>query len=166
LTAELTSLVDKKVGELSTRPAEDAWAACAAVWAHVFVLATPGWQRWPAVRRTVGDALLAAVDVATGEQGGAGDVVARLEAFDVEDDGSAEWQRVIDIISMLLSALTGDGAIACATTALTTYLEGTFNILANDLATRDGHPISQADASRRIPEDERWQRAVAFVSAL
>jgi hypothetical protein len=163
-----TSLVAKKVGELSTRPAGDTWAACAAVWAHVFVLAGPGWRRWPHVYRTAGDALAAALRTATGglDPDEAAGLVARLDEFDVEDDGSAQWQHVIDLISMLLGALSGEDAAACATTTLTTYLEGTFTVIANDLATRDGRPISQLQAADRVPEDERWQRAVALVDAL
>ena len=165
--AGFTSLVNQKVGELSTRSETDAWAACAAVWAHVFVLASPGWQRWPQLAGPLGKALLAAMGAVTGggEPVPAG-LIAHLEEFDVEDDGSAEWQYAIDVTAMLLSVLNGEGLVTCATTTLTTYLEGTFNVVANNVAAVAGHPISQLEASSRVPDDEIWRRAVRFVRAL
>jgi hypothetical protein len=33
--------------------------------------------------------------------------IAELNGFDIEDDGSAEWERVVEVISMLLVALEG-----------------------------------------------------------
>jgi hypothetical protein len=163
---DIPALVSEKVGELSTRPETDAWAACAAVWAHAFVLAGPGWRRWPHLERPTADALVTAILVTSRGGTAPPELIASLESFDVEDDGSAEWQYVIDTIAMLLPALTGEDLVSCATTTLTTYLEGTFNIVANQFATLNGRPISQLEASSRVPEDGAWRRAVALVKAL
>jgi hypothetical protein len=165
-SADVTSLVREKVAELSTRSEPDAWAACAAVWARAFVLATPGWRRWPDLGNLLGEALGTTLLVVPGATPAPPGLIERLESFDVEDDGSAEWQYAIDVAAMLLSALGGDPLPACATATLTTYLEGTFNVVANNLAMANGRPISQLEAVDRVPESDTWRRAVAFVQSL
>jgi hypothetical protein len=49
---------------------------------------------------------------------------------------------------------------------LTTYLEGTFTVLANDLAESGGRPISQVDAQERLALDERRRAAVDLVRSV
>ena len=163
---DTTTLVDEKVAELATRSEPDAWAACAAVWTRVFVLATPGWRRWPDLGNLIGEALATTLLVVPGALPVPPGLIGRLESFDIEDDGSAEWQYAIDVAAMLLSALGGDPLETCATTTLTTYLEGTFTVVANTLATTNGHPISHLEATNRVPESDTWRRAIAFVRAL
>jgi len=58
-------------------------------------------------------------------------LLSALEGFDIEDDGSAEWQYVVDLIVMISAALDGQDVSVCLQTALRSYLEGTFNVLAN-----------------------------------
>lgn len=160
------SLADELASELVTRSHSDAWAACASLWARVFVLAAPAWTRWPDLHATVAGALAAALDQVVGADPEVGCHLERLGAFDIEDDGSAEWQHAIDLVAMLLPALEGDDAGACVRTAVLTHLEGTFNTAANRMAITDGHPLSHTEATARITSDDQWRQAVTFVKGL
>lgn len=150
------------------RPTTDRWAACASLWARVYVLAARGWTRWPQVHARVRAALPVALDRSTrvGLPASHQQHVAELNDFAIEDDGSAEWERVIEIITMLVVALEGQHVDACVQAAIRTYLEGTFNIVANRMAVAAGGTISHADAKARMAHNETWQQAVAFVRSL
>jgi hypothetical protein len=165
---DIGSLVRAKTSELAKRSTTDRWAACASLWARVYVLANPGWTRWPHVHARVRAALPVALARCTGVGMPASHAqhIVELNSFEIEDDGSAEWQWVIDLLSMLLVALEGQHVDACVETAIRTYLEGTFNVVANQMAEGVGRPISQRDAEARMPRDETWQRTVAFVRSL
>jgi hypothetical protein len=167
-SVDISSLVKHKTGELVTRPPVAAWAACASIWAREYVLAAPGWLKWPDARATAGDALAVALARSAGADVSAtvADVAARLGAFDVEDDGSDEWQHVLDVVTMLAGALEDDDLETTVEATLTTYLEGTFTVLANNLAETDGRPISLVDAEERLAGDERWRAAVDLVRAV
>jgi len=67
---------------------------------------------------------------------------------------------------MLLGALHGDDVESCVRTSIQSYLEGTFSILANEMAKSDGRPISHADAEVRIADDKTWLRTLEFVRSL
>ena len=165
---DIGSLAEEKASELMGRGTVDAWAACASIWARVYVLATPGWVSWPAVHATVNAALPLALGRCAGVDlpASAEQTIARLGTFDVEDDGSAEWQYTIDIVTMLLDVLHGDDVDNCVRTSIRTYLEGTFNILANEMAASDGRPISHADTTARMANDKTWWHTVEFVRSL
>jgi hypothetical protein len=134
----------------------------------VFVLATAAWVKWPdllvaveqafpaALRRSVG--LDLHIDHAQQVEG--------LEGFDVGDDGSSEWQHAIDVTAMLLDALRGQDVAVCLRNALQGHLEGMFNVLSNEMSDAAGQPISQYEASLRVPEDWRWFQTVNFVKSL
>ena len=171
----ITDLVTSKANELLVRPSqEDAWAACASIWARLFTLAAPAWRRWPGFLSVVQEAMQAALQVSVSAQfaiGGAklplhGMLISRLEAFDIEDDGSAEWQFVIDLIAMLSIALDSRDPAECLRVTLHTYLEGMFNILSNKLAIADGRSISRVEARNRLAHDREWTRTVSFVTSL
>jgi hypothetical protein len=166
ISVDISSLVDDKASELLGRPAAHGWAACASVWARVYVLASPGWARWPHLHQPVTMALSAALARCTGLDPAVPPEVEELTDFELEDDGSPEWQYVLDIVTMVLTALEDDDLATCVSSTLTTYLEQSFTLLANDLAEQDGRPISQADADARLAVDDRWRQVVDFVHAL
>jgi len=86
--------------------------------------------------------------------------------FDLEDDGSADWQYLVDLIAMLLPAHDGRDALTCLRIALQTYLEGTYIVLANEESARLGRPISQTEAQATVQADASWRHAVAFAQSL
>ncbi|WP_410614371.1 hypothetical protein [Amycolatopsis sp. lyj-109] len=163
-SVDISSLVGKTTSGLATRPPADGWAACASIWARAYVQAGPGWVKWPHLRAAADAAFTTALARATGSADPADEDLARLGAFDVEDDGSPEWQHVLDLTTMLLAALEDDDLESTLHATVLTYLEGTFSTLANDHAG-DG-AINLPDAERALAADERWARAVAFVLAL
>lgn len=165
-SVDIGSLAASAAGGLATRPPADGWAACAAIWARVYVQAGPGWAKWPHLRTMVGAALTTALARCAGADVPGEEDMARLGAFDVEDDGSDEWQHVLDLTTMLLGALSDDDLESTLHSTVTTYLEGTFTVLANDLARVAGRPLGQPEAEQALAGDERWQRAAGFVRAL
>ncbi|QKV73935.1 hypothetical protein [Amycolatopsis sp. Hca4] len=165
-SVDISALAAEAAGALATRPPADGWVACASLWARVYVQAGPGWAKWPHLHMTVGGALTTALARASGAEVAAEEDVAGLSAFDVEDDGSDEWQHVLDLVTMLVAALSDDDLASTAHHTISTYLEGTFTVLANDLARDAGRPISQQDAEEGLSRDPRWQRAVGLVRTL
>jgi hypothetical protein len=160
-------MVDQKAGELAGRPPAEAWAALASLWARLFVLAGSGWSRWPALRASVEAGFVGALERArSGARSSAPALLGPLEAFSVEDDGTAEWQYAIDLVAMLADALRGTELDQCVRNALTWYLEGTFNILANELSDVRGRPVSQTEASAHVGQNDRWHRAVQRIASL
>jgi hypothetical protein len=89
-----------------------------------------------------------------------------LESFDIEDDGSQEWQNVVDLITMLLNVLNDEAPEASLRNARTTYLDGTFHAIANAAAASLDKPISRAEALRVVERDPTWRAAKEFVLAL
>ncbi len=92
MSTDIDRLVEVKVNELAERPAQEAWAALAALWARTFALGAAGWMRWPDARGEVERGLSAAFDrIITGSTSAASRALASdLNALDVEDDGSPE----------------------------------------------------------------------------
>jgi hypothetical protein len=115
----------------------------------------------------VHETLRAALDLAAGTPatGSLALVLHGLDALDIEDDGSAEWQYAIDLACDLLETLARGPRSPDVERTVGTYLEGEFNVAANVLADTSGHPVSHADAIRVLDTVE-WQGAVAFVSGL
>ncbi|MFJ7215539.1 hypothetical protein [Amycolatopsis sp. NPDC098790] len=165
-SVDIGSLVAEATSGLATRPPADGWAACASIWARVYVQAGPGWVKWPHLRTAADAAVTTALARATGSADPADEDLARLGAFDVEDDGSPEWQHVLDVTTMLLAALADDDLESTLHATVTTYLEGAFTMVANDHARAAGVPLRLPEAERALAADERWHRAVAFVRAL
>jgi hypothetical protein len=83
-----------------------------------------------------------------------------------EDDGSAEWGIALIFFEMAEWALDGTSAQLCLTKAAQVYLEEIFRGIAVELAASMGRPISLADARQRVPADQRWHGAVAFLETI
>jgi hypothetical protein len=167
-TVDIDSLINQKSYDLLTRSTSCAWAACAAIWARVFVLASPGWKRWPEFFGTVRDALSLAMLRCT-EHGAIAPpelLIAKLEGFSVEDDGSAEWQFVLDLVVMLSAALDGQDVSVCLQTSIRSYLEGMLNVLSNNYAVAAGGVIPHNIAMKQLAADPEWGRTVEFIKAL
>lgn len=95
-----------------------------------------------------------------------GPLSAALDGIAIEDDGSVEWNYMIDLIEMLSGAIKGQDASLCLETTLRVYLEGRFNLLARSYAIADGRPISYADAKQRAAGDVEWGKEVDFIKSL
>lgn len=89
-----------------------------------------------------------------------------FDAFDIEDDGSPEWNYMIDLIEMISAPISSKDVSMCLEIAVRVYLAGTFNMLARASAVVDGRPISYAEAESRLIGDPEWERSVNFVRAL
>jgi len=165
---DIDDLVDRKTHDLLTCSERCGWAACAAIWARVFVLASPGWKRWPEFFDTVRDAFSIAMLRCVGPSAISPPelLIAKLESFDIEDDGSAEWQFAVDLIEMISVTLDGKDVSTCLQSAIRSYLEGTLTVLRNDYAVSVGGIISNDIAMKRLAADPEWCRTVEFVAAL
>jgi hypothetical protein len=158
-------LVQRLAGESEQRH----WSACASLWGRAFAEARVAWDRWPeqyelglrglshAFARTIhglGEDCAAALETVRGRPV-------------PEDDGSAEWERALVFLAMVEWALDGSSAQQCLNKAAQAYLEGLFNIIANELAQATPiKVISHADAEQCVPGDQRWRDAVVFVAAI
>lgn len=168
ITVDIKQIVDQKKHDLLTRPDADAWNACAAVWARLFILAGPGWRKWPQylgpVREALSLALLRCVE--SDNVPSPGPLVQTLTDFDIEFDGSVEWRYVLDTLVVLTPVLEGKDVAACLQEALRSYLQGAKNILTNKYAAAAGHSISLPSAREQLAADPEWDRAVGFVMGL
>lgn len=167
-TPSIGGLVDQKSHDLLARSESYTWIACAMIWARVFVLGVSGWQRWPEyldlVQQAFPLAMLRSAEAGLSSPPEA--LLARLRDFNIEDDGSAEWQFVIDLIVMLTAALEGQDAAVVLRTTLRTYLEGMVNVLHNAYPEAAGGVISVAAARELLAADPEWARIVEFIRAL
>jgi hypothetical protein len=166
---DVRTLARERGGEIARRPSVESWGTVAVIWARLYVLAGPGWYRWPTFRPTVDAALTAALGAAA--DGGRShpqgrDLAAALEGFAIEDDGSDDWQHLIDVVAMLQEVLSGASVETCVEHAIVWYLEGESNVLSNELARSLGRPVSVPEAQTFREADPRWARAIAFVAAL
>jgi hypothetical protein len=164
----IKALVTEKSGELLARSPVQAWAACASIWSRVLVLSGPAWSRAPDLSETMRMAFSRATQRAAGMDSlvPAEPLLVVFEAFDVEDDGSAEWNYMIDLIEMIAAAIGGQDVGSCLETTLWVYLEETFNALTRTYAVADGRPVSYTEAKERVAADPEWHRAVDFINAL
>lgn len=171
---QYSTFVTAKLSELSRRSETEVWAACAAIWSNVFVLAKPGWQRWPYVHDLIGEVLHICLQSAAGRKEPISPGLMRQFSalgdhdFDGEEEGNASdtLRTVIGLIEMLSPVLDGRDAIACAATALERYLERIDHIVAMNLSQAEGRPISVAEAESGLPRHELWLRAISFVKGL
>lgn len=169
MAVDISRLAHQKAEELIGRSELEAWSALACLWVRTFVLIDGGWSRWPELRPIFEEALLTALDVASGGDRSSvrlGSIVAQLESASIEDDGSAEWQHLIDLIAMLLDVLQARAVRTCIENAIAWFLEGEFNIRANELAEAKGTPVSESEARRSVESQAQWAKAVALVGAL
>jgi hypothetical protein len=85
-----------------------------------------GWAKQPELFAAVCEAFSLAIQRSTGADiSPAPDLlIARLQAFDAEDDGSDEWQHMVDLIEMVTVAIDGHDIGTCLETSLRLYLEG------------------------------------------
>jgi predicted Zn-dependent protease len=64
-------------------------------------------------------------------------------------------------------ALDGSSAQQCLKKSAQAYLDQVFTIIANELAHASPvKVIRHTDALERVPSDQRWRDAVAFVTAI
>ena len=167
--SQIDDVARSKAVDLAGRSSLEAWAGLASIWVRLFVVADAAWSRWPAALSTTTDALTVALRVAAGDpppQRDRRDLADALEGLAVEDDGSADWQRMIDLAAMLQDALRGSSVESCVENAIRWYLEGEFNVISNGFASVRGKPISQEQAEPLVEADTRWIRACTFVQAL
>ena len=145
-----------------------AWAACASIWSRVFALSSPSWARNPELFQIMSEAFLTAMQrsVGAGSFLSTGPLLAAFDNLSIEDDGSAEWNYMIDLIEMLSGAIKGQEVGFCLETTLRVYLEGRFNLLTRSYAVAAGKPISYADAKQRAASDTEWQKEVDFIKSL
>jgi hypothetical protein len=165
IEVEIPKLVSQKLERLGRASEFRRGAAVAAILSRHFVLARPGWARWPEWGEPAGDGLRLVTDLLAGlpfSPGRRRALAERLSQFDVEDDGSDEWQYALDLVSTLIKALEGADLDELLEHTATTYLEGAFTVVANRLADENGGVISQAEADRRVPDTEDWREARAF----
>jgi hypothetical protein len=153
----------RKAREFAARPREG-WAALSALWAYAFVEAGPALSRWPTRRRPTEQGLALAIAYAAGLSHAddiPNDVVAGLESFEIEDDGSPDWQRLVDLTGMLADCLAGKPLDVCAERALTWFLDSCMNHLGDELGARNASALRDL-----VTKDARWERTLAWVDAL
>jgi hypothetical protein len=166
---EIPQLVADVVARLGQAPEARRNAGVGAILERWFVLAGPGWARWPDWGETAAEGLevvtarLAGVQVEDARRAA---IRSRLDAFDIEDDGSDEWQYAVDLISTLDRALAGAALPELLEYAVTAYAEGTYTTIANALADANGGVTTQATANRDVPRTDEWRRARAFLDGL
>lgn len=160
--------MNQKSRELLDNSTMSAWAACASIWSRIFVLSSPEWARSLELSRIMSEAFSAAMQRSIGVSNtqSIGPLSAALDGIAIEDDGSVEWNYMIDLIEMLSGAIKGQDASLCLETTLRVYLEGRFNLLARSYAIADGRPISYADAKQRAAGDVEWGKEVDFIKSL
>jgi hypothetical protein len=165
---DVDALAERKAYDLLDRSEVFGWAACAAIWARTFVLASDGWKRWPEFAPSMQKAFSFAILRCTESSSISPPelLMVKLESFDIEDDGSAEWQFAIDFIAMILTALDGQDVRACLEIAIHSYLDGKLNVLRNEYAVSAGGVISNDAAMKRLANDPEWLMAIEFIEVL
>ena len=167
-STDLKVMADEKLAELLAGPPGRAWAACAAIWARVFVLSGPGWDEDSRLPGAVGEAFALAVRRAAGMADFAPDegLVAELESFDAEDDGTDEWQYMVDLMGMIQVAVLGEDLSCCVRQVLTIYLNQSFHISGRRYGEAAGWPLRLTEVRQLLASDADWARAVSFVQSL
>jgi hypothetical protein len=88
-------------------------------------------------------------------------LVTDLQSFAIEDDGSPEWQHIVDLTGMLVDCLGGMPLLDSLETALSAFLDGQMNALGDELGARNAAELHDLLAS-----DPRWTRTVTWVGSL
>lgn len=123
---ELEQVLNASLAQLPGRSDPENWTLCAGLFAAMWPPASPLLRAHPVAAAQ----LLAGFGKALARAGGIGDETAaraaltELETFDIEDDGSSDWQRIMDLASALIPVLSGEPPLACAQQAVTIFLEG------------------------------------------
>jgi hypothetical protein len=165
--ADLGDLVEGKIAEFATRPLVDAWAACASIWARLYVLAGPSYERWPEVASDVSSIFFSAMRRSAGIGTNlALQIPGTISGFHVEDDGSDEWSYMVDLIGVLTPAVEGLSAVECLDATLRMYMDSMLNDRARVYADQAGRPISVAEVDGRMMNDPEWRRVLSFVGSL
>jgi hypothetical protein len=164
----IPEIVREKTAEILERPQIEAWAACAAIWSRIYVLSGPGWEDHQGFHELVRSSYSLAIRRAVGPSSFVPNesLIRDLEGFDVEDDGSATWNYMIDVMEMISPVIGGQDIEICLKTAIRVYLETSFNVRVGDFAIERGRPISYADARTRIVDDPVWIKSVSFLNSL
>jgi hypothetical protein len=163
----LEGLIEEKAAELATRPAVDRWAACAAIWARLYVLAGPGLRRWPDIAADLSKVFVAVlrrgadIDVDPAFQ-----IPVAIKEFHIEDDGSDEWTYMVDLIGVMTPPAEGSDVGECVDVAIQTYIDSMLNSRARAYADETGRPISMAAVNERVVSDPDWLRVLDFVKSL
>jgi hypothetical protein len=89
-----------------------------------------------------------------------------LKEFDVEDDGSYEWNYIIDFIGVVSPAIEGCPVDECLRVALMIYLDSMFNSRARAYGDEAGRAVSAAEVLEKIKDDLDWGRVLGFVDSL
>jgi hypothetical protein len=167
-TVDTTAITREKVAELLAGPPQRSWAACAAIWARVFVLAGPGWKESPETAAAMREAFSLAMLRAAGMDDFVPDepLIEKLEAFDVEDDGSDECQSMIDLMGMVQLAVCGRDLADCLRLALQLYLNMSFHLAGRNYGAVLDRPLGLAEIKELVATDPDWARTVDFVRSL
>jgi hypothetical protein len=158
------SATQSAIERLLGRPERQRWAACAAIWTRLYVASAPGWTKWPHLEPTATLALSLALRRAAGVAvQGSDELLRALQAFDVEDDSSEEWQTVIDLFELLSGVLKQSYVDMCLKQAVVTYLDGAFNTAAIKLSQQKSRPVSQQETLEALGKLGVWKQAESFV---
>jgi hypothetical protein len=93
-------------------------------------------------------------------------VPAILREFNIEDDGSEEWNYTIDLIGAVSPAIEGRGVDECLAAALRIYLDSIFNSRARAYGDEAARAVSIAEVRTRIVTDPVWGKVLKFVDCL
>lgn len=168
MDVDITTLARERAREIISRQEGGAWAACASIWSRILVLSSPAWEERREWNSVLNEAFILAIRraAAAGASVPGGALLASLEGFDIEDDGSIEWNYMIDLIEMISVVIENRDIESCLETAVRVFLEGAFGLRVREYASKDGGPVSYADAKMKAAEDDEWIRAVDFVRSL
>lgn len=162
------AVVQHVMARLTNVTYQDQWAQSAVIWSRLWLLGEPIWRAHDDAREQVLKALAAALalpmkPLTSSEVKSA---LAALEAFDVPDDESQEWQYAVDLVSLLAAAFADPQPLAAAEASVSTYLDAVVNAVANDAARGRGRSVSHSEVLELLPVSREWARAVQFVSSL
>jgi hypothetical protein len=165
---DIDRLVEEKIARLDSSPVGDVWAAHSALAVRLFVVVGSKWARYPELMSTVLEGLQMSLrrHVYPESSPECGALIAALEGFNIEDDGSKEWQYTVDLASTMLDVLSGEEPLVCLRNAIQSYLESSFNIIANAVVESVGHPISQAEVQAVVGDSPEWHAAKSLILAL
>jgi hypothetical protein len=167
---DITSFANRRSAEIISHSRVHGWSACASIWARVFVLSGAVWVRNPAIFATMQNAFSIAIQrsigVDTETLPSAQPILAAFGAFDIEDDGSPEWNYMIDMIEIISPAIDGRDIGSCLETALRVYLAGSFNMIARSSVTAGAPSISYIEAEVLIANNPEWVQVLEFVNSL
>jgi hypothetical protein len=89
-----------------------------------------------------------------------------LISFDVEDDGSIEWNYTIDLLGVMGPIIEGRDVDACLRKAVRIYANSMFNSIARRYGAEVGGSISVSEVKARLADDPAWLRVLNFIASL